>query len=97
LIFVRRDLTFSLDQKDAARRLKRGLALNAPLQCGYLLKEELAELWEQRNGRNARAFLREWCAKAKASGILVTTFTFWFAHASFKKAISSSRPKISLP
>jgi transposase len=56
-------------QKDAARRLKRGLALNAPLQCGYLLKEELAELWEQRDGRNAWAFLREWCAKAKASGI----------------------------
>ena len=56
-------------EKDAARRLKRGLALNAPLQCGYLLKEELAELWEQRDGRNAWAFLREWCAKAKASGI----------------------------
>ena len=56
-------------QKDAARRLKRGLAFNAPLQCGYLLKEELAELWEQRDGRNAWAFLREWCAKAKASGI----------------------------
>lgn len=56
-------------EKDAARRLKRGLALNAPLQCGYLLKEELAELWEQRNGRTAWAFLREWCAKAKASGI----------------------------
>jgi hypothetical protein len=25
-------------EKDAARRLKRGLTLNAPLQCGYLLK-----------------------------------------------------------
>ena len=56
-------------EKDAARRLKRGLTLNAPLQCGYLLKEELAELWEQRNGHTAWAFLREWCAKAKASGI----------------------------
>jgi transposase len=55
-------------EKDAARRLKRGLALNAPLQCGYLLKEELAELWEQRTD-TAWAFLREWCAKAKASGI----------------------------
>ena len=56
-------------EKDAARRLKRSLALNEPLQCAYLLKEELAELWEQRDGRDAWGFLREWCAKAKASGI----------------------------
>ena len=55
-------------EKDAARRLKRSLALNEPLQCAYLLKEELAELWEQRDGRDAWGFLREWCAKAKASG-----------------------------
>jgi hypothetical protein len=26
---------------------------DAPLQCGYLLKEELAEVWEQRDGRAA--------------------------------------------
>jgi transposase len=56
-------------EKDAAQRLKRSLALNEPLQCAYLLKEELAELWEQRDGREAWGFLREWCAKAKASGI----------------------------
>jgi transposase len=49
--------------------LKRSLALNAPLQCAYLLKEELGELWEQKDGREAWGFLREWCAKAKASGI----------------------------
>ena len=56
-------------EKDAARRLERSLALNEPLQCAYLLKEELAELWEQKDGREAWGFLREWCAKAKASGI----------------------------
>ena len=41
-------------------------------QCAFttcLLKEELAELWEQRDGREAWGFLREWCAKAKASSI----------------------------
>ena len=38
-------------EKDAARRLERSLALNEPLQCAYLLKEELAELWEQRRAR----------------------------------------------
>ena len=42
---------------------------DAPLQCGDLLKEELAELWEQRDGRAAWAFLREWCARQKASSI----------------------------
>ena len=35
----------------------------------YLLKEELGELWEQKDGRDAWGFLREWCAKAKAGGI----------------------------
>lgn len=56
-------------QPDAARRLEESLALNAPLQCAYVLKEELGLLWEQPDGRSAWAFLREWCAKAKASGI----------------------------
>jgi transposase len=52
-------------EKDAARRLERNLALNEPLQCAYLLKEELGELWEQKDGRQAWEYLREWCAKAK--------------------------------
>ena len=56
-------------EKDAAKRLERSLALNEPLQCACLLKEELAELWEQKDGREAWGLLREWCAKAKASGI----------------------------
>ena len=56
-------------EKDAARRLERSLVLNEPLQCAYLLKEELAEFWQQKDGREAWGFLREWCAKAKASGI----------------------------
>ena len=56
-------------EKDAARRLDRSLVLNKPLRCTYLLREELGELWEQKDGREAWGFLREWCAKAKASGI----------------------------
>ena len=39
------------------------------MQCAYLLKEELGELWEQKDGRDARGLLCEWCAKARASGI----------------------------
>lgn len=56
-------------EKDASRRLERSLKLNRPLECAYLLKEELGELWQQCDGRKAWAFLREWCAKAAASGI----------------------------
>ena len=58
-------------EKDAARRLERSLKINQPLQCAYLLKEELGELWQQDDGRRAWAFLflREWSAKATASGI----------------------------
>src|SRR5208337_4038409 len=32
-----------------------------------------------------------------AQATIVTTFTCWFAHASSRNAISSSRPKTSLP
>jgi transposase len=56
-------------EEDAAKRLERSLRLNEPLQCAYLLKEELGLLWMQPDGRSAWAFLREWAAKAKASGI----------------------------
>lgn len=56
-------------QPDAAQRLDQSLQLNAPLHCAYLLKEELGLLWEQLDGRQAWAFLRDWCAKANASGL----------------------------
>jgi len=56
-------------EKDAASRLERSLEINQPLQCAYLLKEELAELGQQPDARKAWALLREWCAKAKASAI----------------------------
>ena len=56
-------------EKDAARRLEKSLELNQPLECAYLLKEELGELWQQEDGRKAWAFLRDWCSKARASGI----------------------------
>lgn len=55
--------------RDAARRLAKGLEVNRPLQAGYLLKEELGLLWEQKDGRAAWNFMRDWCAKARATGI----------------------------
>lgn len=65
LLLHRRD---NLDRK-ASRRLQRSLEINQPLECAYLLKEELGELWQQEDGRRAWAFMRDWCAKANASGI----------------------------
>jgi transposase len=56
-------------EKDARSRLDKALRLNEPLAKGYLLKEELNELWEQPNRIQAYQFLRHWCAEAKASGI----------------------------
>ena len=35
------------------------LEINQPLQCAYLLKEELGELWQLDDGRRAWAFLRK--------------------------------------
>lgn len=59
-------------EKDAARRLERSLEINQPLQCAYLLKEELGELWQQHDGRRAWAFLREWAAKRQLQAMAKT-------------------------
>jgi hypothetical protein len=45
---------------------------DAPLQCGYLLREEFAELWEQRDGRTAWAFLARMVRQAKSHRHLAT-------------------------
>lgn len=55
--------------KDAKKRLNESLKINTPLATAYLLKEELTLLWEQSNGRRAWTFMRDWCSKARASGI----------------------------
>jgi len=58
---------------DSARnereRLAEALRLNAPLATAYYLKEDLRQLWEQPNKRTARRVLRDWLARARASGI----------------------------
>ncbi len=53
----------------ANRSRWRGRARFTRSQCAYLLKGELGLLWAQADGRRAWAFMREWRAKAKASGI----------------------------
>lgn len=50
-------------------RLDRALSLNQPLATAYYLKEDLRQFWEQSTRTAALWFLRDWCARARASGI----------------------------
>jgi transposase len=60
----------NLDSKKKERqRLERALRLNEPLALAYYLKEDLRQLWRQPNKVEARRFLKEWLAMARASGI----------------------------
>jgi transposase len=60
----------NLDQDhDEHRRLEEALRLNQPLATAYYLKEDLRQIWSQPNKRTARRVLRDWLARARASGI----------------------------
>jgi|SRR5271163_2692464 transposase len=55
--------------RDEQQRLEEALRLNAPLATAYYLKEDLRQIWMQPNKRTARKVLRDWLARARASGI----------------------------
>src|SRR5207302_1349308 len=50
-------------------RLMAALRLNQPLAIAYYLKEDLRQIWWQPDKRTARRVLRDWLARARASGI----------------------------
>jgi len=56
-------------ERDEQRRLKAALDLNLPLTTAYYLKEDLRQIWMQPNKRIARRVLRDWLARARASGV----------------------------
>jgi len=56
-------------EKREHERLEEALSLNKPLAMAYYLKEELRLLWEQAGPITAELFLRDWCQRARASGI----------------------------
>jgi transposase len=56
-------------ERNERERLREALELNAPLATAYYLKEDLRQLWMQANKRAARRVLRDWIARARASGI----------------------------
>jgi transposase len=51
------------------QRLVAALRLNKPLAVAYYMKEDLRQLWSQENKTQAKRFLKDWIARAKASGI----------------------------
>lgn len=55
--------------KNEIERLQAALRLNASLATVYYLKEDLRQLWAQANKRTARRVLKDWLARARASGI----------------------------
>jgi transposase len=57
------------ESRNELDRLMEALRLNQPLAIAYYLKEDLRQIWMQPNKRTARRFLRDWLARARASGI----------------------------
>ena len=51
------------------QRLAQALRLNEPLALAYYLKDDLRQIWSQPNKRLARRVLRDWLARARASGV----------------------------
>jgi transposase len=59
------------DKRDERQRLEEALALNKPLATAYYLKEDLRQIWSQPDKRTARRVLRDWLARARASGLRI--------------------------
>jgi len=57
------------DERNEFERLMAALRLNQPLAIAYYLKEDLRQIWQQANKPNARRVLKDWLARARASGI----------------------------
>jgi transposase len=58
-------------ERNEQERLQDALELNTPLTLAYYLKDDLRQLWSQPNKRTARRVLRDWIARARASGVRI--------------------------
>ena len=54
---------------DEKERLESALQLNKPLAAAYYLKEDLRQLWSQKNKESASTFLDGWIARARSSNV----------------------------
>jgi transposase len=57
------------EERDELERLLQALRLNQPLAIAYYLKEDLRQIWSQPDKQTARRVLKDWLARARASGI----------------------------
>jgi transposase len=56
-------------ERNELERLQEALRLNVPLATAYYLKEDLRQIWTQADKGTARRVLRDWLARARASGM----------------------------
>ncbi len=63
----------SVEQRRLADKapLRAALELNKSLATGYILKEELRQLWNLSSKAQADEYLQSWCRRADATGIAV--------------------------
>lgn len=60
----------NLDEKhNEPQRLQEALRINQPLATAYYMKEDLRQFWQQPGKRTAARFLKDWTARAQASGV----------------------------
>jgi len=60
----------NLDEvKNEKQRLEEALKINKPLAQAYYLKEDLQQIWEQTNEKEAEEFLGSWVQKAMSTKI----------------------------
>ncbi len=58
-------------ERNERHRLDEALQINKPLATGYYMKEDLRQLWSQKNKEKADTFLEDWIARAQSSGIRI--------------------------
>jgi len=60
----------NLDEtRNEPQRLKEAIELNQPLAIAYYMKEDLRQLWSQKDKASAKTFLHDWITRAKSSKI----------------------------
>ena len=57
------------EKRNERERLEEALSLNKSLAVAYYMKEDLRQIWEQKDKASAEKFLKDWAARASVSGI----------------------------
>jgi len=57
------------DEKNERQKLQEALNLNQPLATAYYMKEDLNQIWQQKNKETAALFLNDYIKRATVSGV----------------------------